>query len=124
MTACSLCNLAISNCVFNSLRLKIGSAIVPAARPNNELGILNQLLALNDSKPLPAVKVNAGYIFACATPTCAVAAINAISFERTSGLRLTTDAGKPVERLSATANSFTEALRETAPGNCPVKTCK
>ena len=82
----------------------MGSANVPAAKPNKEFGMLNQLLDLNDSSPPPAVMFSAGYILACATPTCALAATNAISLERTSGLRLTIEAGRPVERFSVIAN--------------------
>src|SRR5260221_1121736 len=102
----------------------MGCAIEPAAKPNKEFGTSNQLLALNVSHPPPAVMFNAGYIFACATPTCALAATSAISLERTSGRRLTNDAGKPVEKFSVIENSFNAGLRATAPGSCPVKTCK
>jgi hypothetical protein len=35
--------------------------------------MLNQLLALKDSSPTPAVRLMAGYILACAMPTCALA---------------------------------------------------
>src|SRR5688572_12554221 len=97
--------------------------MVPAAKPNNELGMLNQLLALNDSNPPPAVIFKAGYILACEIPTCAFAICNASSSERTSGLRLTIDTGKPAESSFATANSVNETLRETTPGSCPVKSC-
>jgi len=88
------------------------------------VGILNQLLALNASKPPPAVMLSAGYIFACAIPTLALIALSDISAERTSGLRLTIAAGRPVERESVIARAFKNRGARNAAGKLTCQICR